>query len=86
MPNDSVQLDIFPTCLHLERVDPDRNMRRFYRMTIENDIFGGTRLIRIWARIGTRGCQQVNVHADEGRAISALMEFAQKKIRRGYEL
>jgi predicted DNA-binding WGR domain protein len=86
MPDGSVQLEVFPTCMHLERVDAARNMRRFYQMTIQRDLFGGASLTRVWGRIGTRGRQQVNIHADEGRAISALMKLAQEKRRRGYEL
>ena len=86
MPKDSAQLEVFPTCMHLERVDPARNMRRFYRMTIQRDLFGGASLIRVWGRIGTRGRQQINIHVDEGRAIDALMKLAQEKRRRGYEL
>ncbi|TGD61142.1 WGR domain-containing protein [Tabrizicola sp. WMC-M-20] len=86
MPDGSAQLEVFPTCLHLQRVDPARNMRRFYRMTIQRDLFGGASLVRVWGRIGTRGRQLVNTHADEGRAITALMALAEEKRRRGYEL
>lgn len=86
MPNNCTQLELFPTCVHLERVEAARNMRRFYRMTIEKDLFGGTSLVRVWGRIGTYGRQQVNYHADEGLAVNALVEFAHKKRRRGYEL
>ena len=85
MPKDSAQLDLFPTCMHLERVDPARNMRRFYRMTIQRDLFGGASLIRVWGRIGTRGRQQINVHVNEGMAINAIMKLVQEKRRRGYE-
>ena len=85
MPKNSAQLDMFPTCLHLERVEPARNMQRFYRMTVQQDLFGRASLIRVWGRIGTRGRQQINIHADEGKAISALMKLAQEKCRRGYE-
>lgn len=85
MPKHGAQLEVFPTYMHLERVDPARNMRRFYRMTIQRDLFGGASLIRVWGRIGTRGRQQVNIHVDEGRAINALMKLAQEKRRRGYE-
>ena len=85
MSKDSAQLDVFPTCMHLQRVDPARNMRRFYRMTIQTDLFGDVSLIRVWGRTGTRGRQQVNSHADEGRAINALLKLAQEKRRRGYE-
>ena len=38
MPQYSAQLELFPACLHLERVEPKRNMRRFYRMTIEKNL------------------------------------------------
>ena len=86
MPKNSAQLEAFPTSMHLERVDPARNMQRFYRMTIQRDLFGGASLIRVWGRIGTRGRQQVNIHVDEGRAINALMKLAQEKRRRGYDL
>ena len=86
MPDGSVQLEVFPTCLHLQKVDAARNMRRFYRMTIQQDLFGGASLVRVWGRIGTRGRQLVNTHADEGRAITALMKLAHEKRRRGYEL
>lgn len=86
MPDGSAQLEVFPTCLHLRRVDPARNMRRFYRMTIQRDLFGGASLVRVWGRIGTRGRQLVNTHTDEGRAITALLTLAHEKRRRGYEL
>lgn len=60
-------------------------MRRFYRLTVQRDLFGSASLIRVWGRIGTRGRQQVNIHADEGTAINALMKLAQEKRRRGYQ-
>ena len=55
-------------------------------MTIRRDLFGGRSLVRTWGRIGTRGRELVNTHADEGRAITALMALAEEKRRRGYEL
>lgn len=86
MPDGNAQFEIFPTCLHLQQVDATRNMRRFYRMTIQRDLFGEASLIRVWGRIGTRGREHVNIHPDEGRAITALMALADDKRRRGYEL
>ena len=86
MPDGGIQLDVFPTDLHLRRVDPARNMRRFYGMTIQPDLFGGASLIRNWGRVGTRGRQFIDTHADEGSAISALMKLAEQKRRRGYML
>ena len=85
MLDSGAQFEIFPTDLHLRRVDPALNMNRFYRMTVQRDLFGGASLIRVWGRIGTTGRQKVDTHADEGRAVTALMTLAQHKRRRGYE-
>jgi predicted DNA-binding WGR domain protein len=79
-------VEIFPTDLHLSRVDPAVNMNRFYRMTVQRDLFGGASLIRVWGRSGTAGRQKIDTHADEGRAVNALMTLAQHKRRRGYKL
>jgi WGR domain len=35
--------------VELRRIDPARNMHRFYRLAIEPDRFGGGRLLRQWA-------------------------------------
>jgi predicted DNA-binding WGR domain protein len=78
------QLEIFPTDLQMRRVDPARNMRRFYRMSIQPDLFGGASLVREWGRIGYRGQMMVEPHADEGQAVTALMKLARAKQRRGY--
>lgn len=82
----SAQLEVFPTDLHLRRIDPVRNMRRFYRMSIQRDLFGGASLVREWGRIGFRGQRLIEQHPDEGRAVSALVKLAQAKRKRGYVL
>ncbi|WFE77180.1 WGR domain-containing protein [Roseinatronobacter sp. S2] len=78
------QLEIFPTDLQMRRVDPARNMRRFYRMSIQPDLFGGASLVREWGRIGYRGQMMSELHADEGQAVTALIKLARVKQRRGY--
>ena len=80
------QLEVFPTDLHLRRIDPARNMRRYYRMAIHCDLFGQASLVREWGRIGSRGQMMVETHPDEGRAINALMKLARTKQRKGYAL
>ena len=84
MPLSDDQRDIFPTRLELRRIDPAQNMKRFYHMQVQPDLFGGTSLIREWGRIGSRGRVLVEHHADEGQAISALLSRARIKGRRGY--
>ena len=86
MPNCSAQFEVFPTDLHLRRLDPVRNMRRFYKMTVQPDLFGSASLIREWGRIGSPGKVRIDHHPDEGMAVTALMALATEKRRRGYAL
>lgn len=81
-----VQLEVFPTDLHLRRIDPACNMRRFYRMSVQPDLFGGACLVREWGRIGFRGQMLIEQHDDEGKAVTALMKLAAVKRKRGYAL
>ena len=64
----SQQMEVFPTTVDLKRIDPSLNMRRFYRMSVQPDLFGGACLVREWGRIGFRGQMLVEQHPDEGRA------------------
>ena len=43
------------TAVELHRIDGARNMRRFYRLDMQPDLFGGVLLVRQWGRIGARG-------------------------------
>jgi len=84
MLQDSIQLDVFPADVQMRRVNPARNMRRFYRLSVQRDLFGGASLVREWGRIGFRGQVMMENHIDEGMAITALMKLAAVKQRRGY--
>ena len=79
------QLEIFPRTLDLRRIDVARNMRRYYRLSVQRDLFGRACLIREWGRIGARGQSLIERHDDEGKAITALMRLAAQKQRRGYQ-
>lgn len=81
-----MQLDVFPDQIRLRRVDPSRNLNRFYRMVVHRDLFGGATLIREWGRIGSPGQVRIDYHADEGRAVDALADMMAKKRKRGYRL
>jgi len=41
--------------IELHRIDDTQNMRRFYRLDMQPDLFGGVFLIKQWGRIGTPG-------------------------------
>lgn len=78
------QLDLFPIAAHLRRIDPEQNMRRFYRLGLQPDLFGGCTLIREWGRIGSGGRMRCDTHPSEGHAVTALIAMWQAKARRGY--
>ena len=78
------QLDIFPDKVLLRREDRSKNMRRFYLMTVQRDLFGGASLIREWGRVGSPGKLRVEHHRDEGHAVNALAALAKQKRKRGY--
>ena len=68
----------------LRRVDPERNMARFYRMQIQPTLFGGVTLIREWGRIGQAGTCRHDQYDSAEAARSALDAMRQSKLRRGY--
>jgi predicted DNA-binding WGR domain protein len=43
------------TAVHIRRVDPARNMRRFYRLDVQPDLFGWVLLVKERGRIDERG-------------------------------
>lgn len=81
-----MQLEVFPDQISLRRVDPSRNMNRYYRMVVHRDLFGGATLIREWGRVGSPGQIRKEYHVDEGRAVDALADVMLKKRKRGYRI
>lgn len=73
----------YPTLL-FHRIDPTRNMARFYALAIEPTLFGDLSLVRHWGRIGTKGRQIIELHADYSRAFDALERHAARRCERGY--
>jgi predicted DNA-binding WGR domain protein len=72
------------TALELRRLDPTRNMRRFYRLDVQPDLFGGFLLLKQWGRIGAGGRINAERYEDEAPALDALRQQAERKRRRGY--
>lgn len=71
--------------LRLEKVDPARNQRRYYAMSICPTLFGDWSVLREWGRLGHRGGQiRVEDHMDEAAAEAAMLRWKQQKERRGY--
>jgi predicted DNA-binding WGR domain protein len=70
--------------LHLRRIDPSRNMSRFYRLDVQPDLFGSVSLVKEWGRIGAQGRMVVECYDTEALAADALRQHADSKRRRGY--
>jgi predicted DNA-binding WGR domain protein len=72
------------TAVHLRRIDATRNLRRFYRLDVQSDLFGGVLLVKKWGRIGARGRIVAERYDDEVLAATAMQRQAERKRRRGY--
>ncbi|NTG25066.1 WGR domain-containing protein [Agrobacterium rhizogenes] len=73
-----------PYRLHIQRIDPSRNMARFYEISLEPTLFGETSLVRIWGRLGTRGQQRIDVFSSEKPAVEAFLKLLRQKRAKGY--
>ena len=56
----------------MRRIEPEKNMRRFYAMSIQPTLFGEWAVVRSWGRIGTTGRTQLDIHNGPGEAIDAI--------------
>jgi len=68
----------------LHRTDHAKNMRRFYRLDVQPDLFGQWCFIREWGRIGRAGQVRMVPYATAGEAHEALAAQRRMKERRGY--
>ena len=68
----------------LRRIDPAKNMARFYAMDVQADLFGAVLLMRQWGRIGTYGRVAAEAYTSLAAALAVLERQAERKRRRGY--
>ena len=68
----------------LHRTDPAKNMRRFYRLDVQPDLFGQWCFIREWGRIGRAGQVRMIPYPTAANAHEALVQQQRMKERRGY--
>ena len=59
-------------------------MRRFYRLDVQPDLFGGVLLVKEWGRIGAHGRIVDESYDSEALAAAAMQRQAERKRRRGY--
>lgn len=70
--------------VHLYRIDPALNMRRFYNLSIQPTLFGDASLVRNWGRIGAKGQLMIQTFDKSTEAGQALIQLEQAKRKRGY--
>lgn len=68
----------------LYRIDPSRNMQRYYHLDIQPDLFGRHCLIREWGRIGHSGQRRITSYPTEDEAQAAFHKQQGTKERRRY--
>ncbi|MCR6502069.1 WGR domain-containing protein [Shinella sp. CPCC 101442] len=73
-----------PYHLYVERTDAQKNMARFYALSIEPNLFGEACLMRRWGRIGTSGQAKVHNFEREQDAVQLFLALIRQKRRRGY--
>lgn len=73
-----------PRDIYLRRIDPSRNMARFYALSIQPNLFGGSSVVREWGRIGSRGQCKVELLDDLANAEKIRDRIERSKRRRGY--
>jgi len=73
-----------PTMLF--RIEPAKNMKRFYSISVQPNLFGGVSVIRNWGRIGSSGQIQIHLLETKAQAISMRDRILKTKERRGYRL
>ena len=71
--------------MHLHRIDPDRNMARFYSMSVQPNLFGEWALLREWGRISSAGRLVSSLFASEQEAAGVMAQHLKAKLRKGYE-
>ncbi len=70
--------------IRMTRVDPERNMARWYEIDLQPTLFGEFTVARHWGRIGTAGQSKTFWFDDETTADQAAKSVFAAKARRGY--
>lgn len=81
---DSSWMIVQPYHLYIERIEPEKNMARFYALAVQPTLFGDVSLVRSWGRIGTCGQRKVHLFNEERQAVSLFLELVREKLNRGY--
>lgn len=70
--------------VRMTRVDPQKNMARFYEIDVQPTLFGEYTVQRHWGRIGSAGQSKTFWFVDETGADKMARSVSNAKSRRGY--
>ncbi len=70
--------------IYLTKIEPERNMARFYALDLQPNLFGEWSVIREWGRIGRAGQSRCTLFAQKPEAEAALGRELKRRDRRGY--
>jgi predicted DNA-binding WGR domain protein len=77
----------FSQGLRLERIDPARNMARYYTLVVELTLFEDWSCTRNFGRIGSRGGRiMLGLFETQAAAEAELMALLRQKQARGYRI
>lgn len=71
---------------HLEKHELSKNQKRFYRLSVQPNLFGEWTLFKEWGRIGSGGTVRLEWCATKDEAETNLIAIEKKKKRKGYSL
>ena len=72
--------------IHLQRIVPDENVRRFYTVLVQPSLFGDWSVVREWGRIGQGGTVRGQSYGSEAEARVVAEAAVSSKVRRGYRV
>ena len=84
-PGDLADPDPPVFCL-FHRLDPARNIARFYLITTGPALLDAYAMTRFWGRIGGHQRHLVSPCGSAGEALNLASRLAQRRLKRGYRL
>jgi predicted DNA-binding WGR domain protein len=76
--------DIRTSFTMLRKWDPQRNMARFYALSVQPNLFGSWSFIREWSRIGRGRRMKIELCDSLEEAVAAFNVKLSQKQKRGY--
>ena len=72
--------------IYMQNIAIDRISPRFYHLMLQKDLLEGWTVIREWGAQGSPGRVRRDQHMSREDAISALMDFRDAQLRRGFRV